>query len=222
MKVLLIEDDGQFRRVLSLTLTRNGYTVVESSTGEAATKLLHSQTFQIAIVDLGLPDIEGVDLIRILRKESSLPVIVLSARRDEADKVAALDAGADDYLAKPFGIHELLARIRAATRRVTPDQQGLILDSDGLYLNTRNRTASLLGKVIRLTPIEWRILDVLISSSGRVVTNNELIRSVWGDDEIHHLGALRVHISALRQKIEAEPQEPVHLISHPGLGYRIQ
>jgi len=215
----MVEDDGQLRRVLGMTLLRHGIQTVPAATGAEATAQLLSQNFDIVVLDLGLPDIDGVDLITWLRTRDDVPLIVLSARRDEADKVKALAAGADDYLAKPFGINELLARIRAATRRVSPDTQELRVEIDGLTIDTRTRKVSLDEQDVRLTPIEWRIIEVLLTSRGRVVTNGELAEAVWHDNAKDHTGSLRVHISGIRQKIERLPSEPKFIISSPGIGY---
>ena len=223
--VVLIEDEPQIRRFLRPTLAREGYRLVEATTGEDG--LLQASTRQpdLVILDLGLPDIDGLDVLRRLREWTTVPVIVLSARGQERDKVAALDAGADDYVAKPFGVGELLARMRAARRRAVRAAAGTdepIFRAGDLCVDLARRRVSVAGREVRLTPTEYRLLAALVRHAGRVLTHRQLLQEVWGAPYVEQTQYLRVYMTQLRHKLEAEPTRPKLLLTEPGVGYRLQ
>ncbi len=221
--VLVIEDEKQIRRFLRVTLEAAGFAVHEAD--NARQGLIEAGTRQpdLLIVDLGLPDRDGVDLIRDLRSWSSVPVIVLSARTQEADKVTALDAGADDYLTKPFGSPELLARIRAHLRRrtVTPDSEHPSARFGEVVVDLANREVTRAGSAVHLTPTEFRLLATLIRHSGKVLTHRQLLREVWGPSHIEQHHYLRIYMGNLRQKLERDPAQPAFLLTETGVGYRL-
>lgn len=222
--VMLIEDDAQIRRVLRLALEGEGFGVAEAGRGAAGLELAASCLPDLAILDLGLPDMDGVQVVRALRSWSAMPVIILSARSDELQKVAALDAGADDYLTKPFGNSELLARIRAHLRRrasaaagPTPHQFGF----GEVNVDFANRLVSRAGEQLHLTPTEFKLLGVLIHNAGKVLTHTFLLRAVWGDGYAARSHYLRIYMARLRQKLEADPARPAHIVTESGVGYRL-
>jgi two-component system KDP operon response regulator KdpE len=220
--VLLIEDERQIRRFVRLTLQAEQMRVSEAETGREGLAQARRQP-DLVLLDLGLPDMDGVDLVRQLRTWSTVPVIVLSARSAEEKKVEALDAGADDYLTKPFGIPELLARIRVHLRRrhapAGPDLPVFGFGAVVLDLAARNVTRD--GQPLHLTPIEFRLLATLARHAGRVLTHTQLLREVWGPGHAERSHYLRVYMGHLRQKIEADPARPVHIITETGVGYRL-
>ena len=222
--VVLIEDEPQIRRFLRATLTSQGYRLFEAATGADGLVEVASRQPDIVIIDLGLPDMDGIDVIRRLREWSSAPVIVLSARGQERDKVTALDAGADDYVSKPFGADELLARMRVALRHAA----GASRDGDeatytmaDLKVDLLRRKVSVGGKEVHLTPIEFKLLSVLVRYAGKVVTHQQLLREVWGPAHTEQAHYVRVYMAHLRHKLEAEPARPRYLLSEPGVGYRL-
>jgi two-component system, OmpR family, KDP operon response regulator KdpE len=221
--VLVIEDEPPIRRFLRPTLASQGYRVVESETGEDG--LLQAATRQpdLVILDLGLPDLDGLEVIRRLREWTAIPIIVLSARGAESDKVAALDAGADDYVAKPFAVGELLARARVALRHATtgrePGESTFVLGD--LRVDLVRRRVWLGEAEIRLTPIEYRLLTVLVRHAGRVLTHRQLLQEVWGPGQVEQTHYLRVYMANLRRKLEADPARPRFLRTEPGVGYRL-
>jgi two-component system KDP operon response regulator KdpE len=221
--ILLIEDEDPIRKFLRVTLEAHGYRLVESVTGKDG--LLQAATAQpdLIILDLGLPDIEGVELTRQIREWSHVPIIIVSARGKEQDKVLALDAGADDYLTKPFGVSELMARLRVALRhsaeKATDDKS--VFEKDELRIDLARREVSIAGKVIHLTPNEYRILSILAKYAGRVLTHTQLLKEVWGPGSAQETHYLRVYMNQLRQKIETDPAQPKYLITEPGVGYRL-
>ena len=222
--VLVIEDDPQIRRFLRASLGTHGYRLFEATAGE--TGLVEAATRQpdVVILDLGLPDIDGLEVIRRLREWTSLPIIVLSARGQERDKIAALDAGADDYVSKPFGVGELLARMRAALRHATrnPDDAGESTFSLGeLHVDLPKRQVSVAGNQVHLTPIEYRLLTTLIRYAGKVLTHRQLLLEVWGPPYADQAHYLRVYMAQLRRKLEADPARPRYLLTEPGVGYRL-
>jgi two-component system KDP operon response regulator KdpE len=222
--VLVIEDDPQIQRFLRVALGGHGYRLFEATTGEAG--LLEAATRQpdIVILDLGLPDIDGLDVIRRLREWTALPIIVLSARGQERDKIAALDAGADDYVSKPFGVGELLARMRAALRHATrnPDDVGESTFSLGdLHVDLSKRQVAVAGRQVHLTPIEYRLLTTLIRHAGKVLTQRQLLLEVWGPPYADQAHYLRVYMAQLRRKLEKDPARPRCLLTEPGVGYRL-
>jgi two-component system, OmpR family, KDP operon response regulator KdpE len=221
--VLVIEDDAPIRRLLHTTLSGDGYRLAEAETGERAVRLAAQQPPDLVILDLGLPDMDGQDVLRRLREWMRSPVIVLSARDQEKQKVAALDAGADDYLTKPFGTGELLARVRVALRhsaRRADDPQSSTFESGDLKVDLGARRVSARGADVRLTPLEYKLLATLVRHAGKVLTHRFLLKEVWGpmQDEPHHL---RVFMASLRRKIEHDPAQPRHLITEQGVGYRL-
>ncbi len=222
--VVLIEDEPQIRRFLRATLTSQGYRLFEATTGADGLVEVASRQPDIVIIDLGLPDMDGIDVIRRLREWSSAPVIVLSARGQERDKVTALDAGADDYVSKPFGADELLARMRVALRHAA----GASRDGDeatytvaDLKVDLLRRKVSVGGKEVHLTPIEFKLLSVLVRYAGKVVTHQQLLREVWGPAHTEQAHYVRVYMAHLRHKLEVEPARPRYLLSEPGVGYRL-
>jgi two-component system KDP operon response regulator KdpE len=223
--VLVIEDDPQIRRFLHATLVDNGYNYLEVNNGQDGLRQVGLQHPDLIILDLGLPDLDGLEVTRRLREWTSTPIIVLSARNQERDKVDALDAGADDYLTKPFGTAELLARMRVATRHFIQATQGSdnpVFTTGGLRVDLAHRQIFIDDQEIHLTPIEYKLLLVLVQHAGKVVTRKQLLHDVWGpsyEDEMHYL---RVYMGQLRRKLEAEPMRPRYLITEPGVGYRLK
>jgi two-component system KDP operon response regulator KdpE len=224
-RILLIEDDPQIRRFLRTSLGLQGYELIEAETGNDGLALAASQVPDLIILDLGLPDLEGMEVIRRLREWSSLPIIILSARGQERDKVANLDAGADDYLTKPFGMAELLARIRVALRRKLPAEEGKPLPTftlGDLKVDFERRRVFRGDQEIHLTPIEYKLLSVLIKYRGKVVTHSQLLKEVWGPAYTGQNPYLRIFILNLRRKLENDPTRPYYLITEPGVGYRLR
>ena len=224
-RVLVVDDEPQIRRALRLVLRANGYEVVEVGTGEAALDSLTVQTFDLMILDLMLPDVDGVEVCRRLREWSRLPVVVLSAHGEEEVKVLALDEGADDYVTKPFSAPELLARMRSAMRRVqveTTPAEPVVHGSGDVEINLAMRSVTRAGQDVHLTPTEYDLLRVLARDVGRVITHGHLLRSVMGRGYEDATGTLRVHIASLRKKLEANPARPRIIVTEPGIGYRLQ
>jgi two-component system KDP operon response regulator KdpE len=219
--VLVIEDEPEIRRFLRSSLGTEGYRVVESEGGERGVTAAGSQKPDLAIVDLGLPDIDGVEVIRRIRSWSPMPIIVLSARSREHAKIEALDAGANDYVTKPFGVGELLARVRAALRHAArpPSGQALVLGKATIDFEKRRATRD--GAEVHLTPIEFRLLACLAKHLGMVLTHRQLLREVWGPSYVEHTHYLRVYMKQLREKLEADPVRPRHLLTETGVGYRL-
>jgi two-component system KDP operon response regulator KdpE len=222
--VLVIEDDPQIRRFLRASLGTHGYRLFEATTGEAGLVEAATRQPDILILDLGLPDIDGLDVIRRLREWTALPIIILSARGQERDKIAALDAGADDYVSKPFGVGELLARMRAALRHATrsPNDAGdSTFSLGGLHVDLPKRQVIVAGHQVHLTPIEYRLLTALIRHAGKVLTHRQLLVEVWGPPYADQAHYLRVYMAQLRRKLEADPARPRYLLTEPGVGYRL-
>lgn len=221
LRVLVVDDEQAIRRYLCTTLNAYGYVVGEAASGEEALIAASVERPNLIILDLGLPDMDGVEVAHRLREWTSVPIIILSVREQETDKIAALDAGADDYLTKPFGSGELLARIRVALRHSLQPSEEPILCFDSLKVDLTHRQVSLAGSEVALTPTEYDLLRVLALHAGRVMTHRQLLRQVWGDayeDEIH---ILRVNMSNLRRKIELDPSRPHYILTEPGVGYRL-
>jgi two-component system KDP operon response regulator KdpE len=224
-KVLVVDDDPQLVRALRINLTARGYEVITVSDGAAGLRAAADAKPDVVVLDLGLPDIDGATVIDGIRGWSAVPIIVLSARIDSTDKVAALDAGADDYVTKPFGMDELLARLRAAVRRASTAPPG----EENQVIETGSFSVDLAAKVVRrndidvhLTPTEWGLLELLVRNRGKLVTQKQLLREVWGpayQTETHYL---RVYFAQLRRKLEPQPSHPRHLITEAGLGYRFE
>ena len=220
--ILVVEDEPEIRRFLRSSLGAEGYRVVESATGRRGTIDAGSHKPDLAIIDLGLPDMDGVEVIRRIREWSSMPILVLSARTHERSKIEALDAGADDYVTKPFGIGELFARVRAAMRnRVRPPAGGSAVMLGDATVDLESRRATRGGVEVRLTPIEIRILACLARHMGMVVTHRTLLAEVWGPGHEGDTHYLRIYMKQLREKLEADPVRPRHLLTETGIGYRL-
>ena len=222
--VVLIEDAPEIRRFLRATLIGHGYRLVEAETGREGLQAAETRQPDLIILDLGLPDLDGLEVIRRLREWTAVPIVVLSARGQEADKVAALDAGADDYVGKPFGVGELLARMRVSLRhaeRTVRDVEEQAYKAGDLVVDLAQRRVTVNGQDVHLTPIEYRLLTTLIKHAGKVLTHKQLLKEVWGrpyDDQPHYL---HVFMNQLRRKIEPDPARPRHLLTEPGVGYRL-
>ncbi|MCB4768236.1 response regulator [Ancylobacter sp. Lp-2] len=220
-RILVVDDEPQIHRFLRPALSAAGYDVVEASTGAAALKAAATAAPDVVILDLGLPDMDGKDVVAQLRGWSQVPIIILSARDRESEKIAALDLGADDYVEKPFGIGELTARIRAALRhRLAADAEADHVEVDGLVIDTLRRLVSRDGAPVKLTPKEYDLLALLARHTGRVVTHRTLLTSIWGPAHGEDLHYLRVFIGQLRAKIERDPTRPAIIRTEPGVGYR--
>lgn len=222
--IVLIEDEPQIRRFLRVTLAGQEYRLFEAVTG--ADGLVEAATRQpdVVIVDLGLPDMDGIEVIRRLREWTAVPIIVLSARGREGDKVAALDAGADDYVSKPFGVGELLARIRVALRHAAGAPRGgddAVFAVGDLRVDLARRHVFVGGKEVHLTPIEYKLLTTLVRHAGKVLTHGQLLKEVWGPSHGEEAHYLRVYMAQLRRKLEADPTRPRYLLTEPGVGYRL-
>ena len=222
--IVLIEDEAQIRRFLRATLTGQGYRLFEATTGADGLVEVASRQPDVVIVDLGLPDIDGLEVIRRLREWSAVPVIVLSARGQERDKVTALDAGADDYVSKPFSAGELLARIRVALRHTAgASHEGgdAAFEVGELQVDQLRRHVTMRGAEVKLTPIEYKLLTTLVRHAGKVVTHQQLLREVWGPGHDAQSHYVRVYMAHLRHKLEGEPARPRYLLTEPGVGYRL-
>lgn len=222
-RILLIDDERAIRRLLRAALAAHGYEVLEAATGEEGLQSAATQHPDVIILDLGLPDLDGVQVTRRLREWTQTPIIILSVRGSEEDKIAALDAGADDYLTKPFGTGELTARIRAALRRIQPPGEGQpVFQVDELRVDLLHRTVSVDDHLVDLTPNEYELLKLLVQHAGKVVTHRQLLRAVWGSGYEEEAHLLRVNISNLRRKLEPDPSRPQYLLTEPGVGYRLR
>jgi len=223
-EILLIEDDPEIRRFLRATLTAEGYRLEEALTAREGLNQAASRQPELLLVDLGLPDGDGVDVIKKVREFSHAPIVVISARGQERDKIIALDAGADDYVSKPFLVGELLARIRAALRRASHLSSGQgpgPVRFGSVEVDLEKRTVKVAGVAIKITPIEYKLLQALIKNAGRVLTQHQLLQEVWGPHHTEDAQYLRVYMAQLRRKLEADPARPRHLQTEPGVGYRL-
>lgn len=218
--VLAVDDDPAILRTLSINLRARDYEVETAGDGRSALQIVAERMPDVIVLDLGLPDLDGVSVLRQLRSFSQVPVVVLSARHESDDKVEALDEGADDYVTKPFGMEELLARVRAAVRRGGAADTPLVVEASGLRLDITERRATRGDKKIHLTPTEWLIVEVLARRSGRLVRQTELLHEVWGPSYDRETNYLRVYMAQLRRKLETDPSRPKHFITEPGIGYR--
>jgi two-component system KDP operon response regulator KdpE len=222
--VLVIEDEPQMRRFLRPALEGQGYRILEAASGTEGLVQASSYNPELVLLDLGLPDLDGVDVTRRLREWSSVPIVVISARGQEGDKVAALDAGADDYLTKPFGMPELLARLRVARRHAEQRADGReepLFEAEGVRIDLARREVSRDGQQVHLTPLEYKLLATLIRYAGRVVTHRQLLKEVWGPGAANETQYLRVYMAQLRHKIERDPARPTLLLTESGVGYRL-
>jgi two-component system, OmpR family, KDP operon response regulator KdpE len=222
--VVLIEDESQIRRFLRASLTSQGYRLFEAATGQEGLVEAATRQPDLVILDLGLPDMDGLEVIRQLREWSAVPIIVLSARGQERDKISALDAGADDYVGKPFGVGELLARMRAALRHATggpgdPGESAFFVGE--LHVDLVRRQVTVAGSPVHLTPIEYRLLITLIRHAGKMLTHQHLLKEVWGPNQTEQAHYLRVYVAQLRRKLEADPTRPRYVLTEPGVGYRL-
>jgi two-component system KDP operon response regulator KdpE len=219
-RVLVIDDERSILRALQINLTARKYEVVTAADGASGLAALARARPDVLILDLGLPDMDGADVIKGIRGQASTPIIVLSAAGQESTKVAALDAGADDYITKPFGMDELLARLRAAVRRASPAPDEPIVATGDLTVDLAAKRVARDGRDVRLTPTEWGLLEVLVRNRGQPVTQRQLLQGVWGEQ--HHTEAkyLRVYVARLRGKLEPDPTRPRYLLTEPGIGYR--
>lgn len=221
MKALIIDDEIQMRRLLTAALEGDGYEVKASETGVVGLQALVHVRPDVVLLDLGLPDISGLDVLKRLRGWSEVPVVVLTVRDSESDKIAALDAGADDFVTKPFSTGELLARLRASIRRSRPRDEMPVFSFEGLHVDLGARTVTRDGGQIHLTATEWAILSLLIRHAGRILTHTQILREVWGPNAAEHREYLRVYFTHLRRKIERDPSRPMLLRNEPGVGYRL-
>ena len=221
-RVLVVDDENAIRRYLKTALAAQGFGVYEAANGQEALNAVLENRPDVIILDLGLPDFDGIEVTRRLREWSQTPIIILSVREAEQDKIAALDAGADDYLTKPFGTGELMARMRVVMRRLAVKPDEPILQVDDLKMDLTRRVVTLAENPIPLTPTEYEILRLLLQNAGRVITHSQLLRQVWGTAYESEMHILRVNISNLRRKIEADPARPHYLLTEPGVGYRLR
>ena len=219
-RILVVDDEPQILRALSTNLRARGYDVDLAPSGEAALQLAARHHPDLVIVDLGLPGIDGVEVIRGLRGWSRVPVIVLSVRDREADKVAALDAGADDYVTKPFGMDELLARLRAALRRSTPSEEEAVVETEHFSVDLAAKRITTPEGEVRLTPTEWSLVEFLIRNAGKLVTHRQLLQEVWGPQYERETNYLRVYFAQIRRKLEPDPARPRYFVTEPRIGYR--
>ena len=220
MRVLVVDDDATLRSTLAIGLRAADHEVLIAADGRTALQALREDRPDVVVLDLGLPDLSGIEVLRRLRAWSTTPVVVLSARAESTEKVEALDLGADDYVTKPFGMDELLARIRAAARRARSDVP--VLEAGDLVIDLPARRVTKAGEVVRLTPTEWGLLEMLVRTPGRLVAQRDLLHEVWGPAYDKETNYLRVYVGALRKKLEDDPSAPRHLITEPGMGYRFE
>ncbi len=221
-RVLIVDDEQPIRRFLRVALTSQGYTIIEAETGQIAVSKVASEKPDLVVLDLGLPDIDGVEVTRLLREWTKIPIIVLSVRGSEKDKIDALDAGADDYLTKPFSVGELLARLRASLRRVSHPTNEPVFETGELRIDLKSRLVTLSGRETQLTPNEYNLLKILVVHAGMVLTHRQLLKEVWGPGYENEFHMLHVNVSNLRRKIEPDPSRPQYIITEPGVGYRLK
>jgi two-component system KDP operon response regulator KdpE len=221
-RVLVVDDESQIRRALGTNLKARGYEVVQAPTGEDALRLAAEQHPDVVVLDLGLPGIDGIEVVRGLRGWTSVPIIVLSVRGDESDKVAALDAGADDFVTKPFGMNELLARLRAALRRRSPAEEEAVVATPAFTIDLAAKRVTQEGEEVHLTPTEWHLVEMLVRNRGKLVSQRQLLQEVWGPQYETETNYLRVYLAQIRRKLEPDPSQPRYFITEPGMGYRFE
>ena len=222
VRILIVDDERPIRRFLHAALSAHGYEIFEATTGQEALNGVIQHRPDLLILDLGLPDMDGVTVTRRLREWTTLPILILSVRDRETDKITALDAGADDYLTKPFSTGELMARLRVALRHTAPSVQGAVFEANGLVVDTARRLVTVSGNEISLTPTEYDLLRLLVNHADKVLTHQQILRQVWGVGYDTESPLLRVNISNLRRKIEPEPARPRYIFTEPGVGYRLK
>ena len=222
VRVLVVDDEPAIRRFLRASLVAHNYVIFEADSGQAALAAVIAHRPDAIILDLGLPDLDGIAVVRELRGWTQIPILILSVREHEADKIAALDSGADDYVTKPFGVGELLARLRVILRRAAAPTDDPIFTIGDLKVDLACRLVSVQDREVQLTPTEYDLLRVLVRHAGKVLTHRHLLREVWGDDSYLDAHTLRVNISNLRRKIETEPTRPHYILTEPGVGYRLR
>ena len=221
--ILVVEDDEQIRRFVRASLNAEGYRVIEALSASEAVAHAAAHQPDLVLLDLGLPDGDGLDVIREIRAFSQMPVIVVSAREQENDKISALDSGADDYVSKPFAVGELLARVRAAIRRsLTISDEGTVARAGQIEVDLEKRLVQVAGREVHLTPNEYKLLQVFLKHPGRVLTQRQLLNEVWGPNHTEHAQYLRVYVAQLRRKLEDDPARPRYLQTEPGVGYRLR
>ncbi|MCX5193870.1 response regulator [Streptomyces sp. NBC_00249] len=225
-RVLVVDDEPQIVRALVINLKARKYEVDAAADGAGALELAAARHPDVVVLDLGLPDMDGVEVIKGLRGWTRVPILVLSARHSSDEKVEALDAGADDYVTKPFGMDELLARLRAAVRRAEPSagagEDEVVVETEGFTVDLAAKKAVRAGRDVRLTPTEWHLLEVLVRNGGKLVSQKQLLQEVWGPSYGTETNYLRVYMAQLRRKLEADPSHPRHFITEPGMGYRFE
>ena len=221
MKLLIADDDPQMVRALRITLAAHGYEVVVAADGAAAVAAAAQTHPDIIMLDLGMPRLDGIEVIQALRGWTTVPIIVVSGRTGSADKVEALDAGADDFVTKPFQVDELLARLRALSRRSVPAGGESTVGFGDVVVALATKTVTRAGTRVHLTPTEWRMLEHLARHPGALVTRQDLLKEIWGSEQVSDSGYLRLYMSQLRKKLEAEPSAPAHLLTESGMGYRL-
>lgn len=219
--VLVVDDEPQIRRLLTVTLEANAYRVLTAATGQEGLVLAAQHRPAVVVLDLGLPDLAGQEVLRRLREWSNMPVIILSVQDDEAGKVAALDAGADDYVTKPFNTSELLARLRVALRNAAKQEEAAVFQAGNLVVDLATRRVTVNGREVKLTVTEYNLLRFLVRHAGKVLTHRQLLREVWGQGHDEHTHYLRVYVAHLREKLEDNPAKPELFITEPGVGYRL-
>ena len=219
--VLVIEDEAQIRRLLRVYLERNGYQVVEAATGEQGIDQAIAHQPDLVLLDLGLPDTDGLNVLRRIREWSQVPILIVSVRGREDDKIKALDSGANDYITKPFGTGELLARMRVVQRYSQQSPNRTIFSSGDLQVDLAARTVKVRGRTIRLTATEYSLLHLFIQHAGKVLTHGQVLREIWGSHDEQKTGPLRVYVGYLREKLESDPAKPQLLLTEPGVGYRL-
>lgn len=222
IEILIVDDEPQILRVMRASLPARGFTVRTASSGEEALEMVEKKMPDLIVLDLVMPGLTGLEVCRIVRKSSQIPIIVLSAKGSERDKVVALEYGADDYLTKPFGMNELIARIRAVLRRTLPAEETPILEAADIVMDTGSRTTTIRGSEVRLTPKEYEVLKYLVANAGKVVEHRALLKEVWGWQSAEQTEYLRVIVNQLRRKIERDPDNPQLILTVPWVGYKLQ
>lgn len=221
-RILVIDDEPQIRKFMRISLTANGYEVLEAETAAAGIAAARGQAPDIIILDLGLPDMDGQEVISAVRETSDVPIIVLSVRAQELDKVEALDRGANDYVTKPFGVAELMARVRAGLRQRAPRENPDVVEIGAIRIDLGRRVVTRDGDELHLSKKEWELLEFLARSPDHVLTHREILKNVWGPAHVDDTAYLRVYVNQLRQKLEADPSQPSLIVNEPGVGYRLK